>query len=124
MKKLISTPRLVGGAVVLALLVMFYIGVLYKLQIVEGAAYNAESANSNVIYETVAASRGNIMDRYGRLLVSSRTCYNIVINSDELFEQENPNAVILKLIETVESFGRAIRTICPSRSRRRSSLRR
>ena len=70
MKKLISTPRLVGGAVVLALLVMFYIGVLYKLQIVEGAAYNAESANSNVIYETVAASRGNIMDRYGRLLVS------------------------------------------------------
>ena len=105
MKKLISTPRLVGGAVVLALLVMFYIGVLYKLQIVEGAAYNAASANSNVIYETVAASRGNIMDRYGRLLVSSRTCYNIAINSDELFEQENPNAVILKLIETVESFG-------------------
>ena len=101
MKKLISTPRLVGGAVVLALLVMFYIGVLYKLQILEGAAYNAESANSNVIYETVAASRGNIMDRYGRLLVSSRTCYNIAINSDELFEQDNPNALILKQIVTV-----------------------
>ena len=63
MKKLISTPRLVGGAVVVALLLLFYVGVLYKLQIVEGAAYSAESANTNVTYETVAASRGNIMDR-------------------------------------------------------------
>lgn len=105
MKKLISTGRLIGGGVVLALLLVLYFSVLFKLQVIEGAAYAAESADTNVTMETVAASRGNILDRYGRLLVSSRTCYNIVINTDELFEQEDPNAVILELIDMVEEFG-------------------
>lgn len=107
MKKLISTGRLIGGGVFVALLVILYFSVLFKLQVVEGAAYAAESADTNVTQETVAASRGNILDRYGRLLVSSRTCYNIVINTDELFEQEDPNAVILELIDTVEEFGQS-----------------
>lgn len=105
MKRFISTPRLVGGAVLIAFLLVLYCVVLFKLQIVEGAEYDTESANSIPTTETVAASRGNILDRYGRLLVSSKTCYNIVINTDELFEQEDPNAVILELIDTVESFG-------------------
>lgn len=105
MKKLISSGRLVGGGIVLALLLVLYFSVLFKLQVIEGAAYAAESADTNVTQETVAASRGNILDRYGRLLVSSRTCYNIVINTDELFEQEDPNTAILELIDTVESFG-------------------
>ena len=105
MKKLISTGRLVGGGIMLALLLVLYFSVLFKLQVIEGAAYAAESADTNVTMETVAASRGNILDRYGRLLVSSRTCYNIVINTDELFEQEDPNAVILELIDMVEEFG-------------------
>ena len=105
MKKLISTPRLIGGGIVIALLVILYCAVMFKLQIVDGASYNDESTNNITSEETVAASRGNILDRYGRLLVSSKTCYNIVINTDELFEQEDPNAVILELIDTVESFG-------------------
>lgn len=105
MKKLISPARLIGGAVVVALLLILYFSVLYKLQIVEGAAYAAESANSIVSQETVAASRGNLLDRYGRLLVSSKSCYNIVIDTEELFDQEDPNAIILEMIETVESYG-------------------
>jgi len=107
MKKLISTGRLVGGGIVLALLLVLYFSVLFKLQVIDGAAYAAESENNKVTEETVAASRGNILDRYGRLLVSSRTCYNIVINTDELFEQEDPNAVILELIDTVQQFGQS-----------------
>ncbi|MBQ3011479.1 MAG: hypothetical protein IJD81_09845 [Oscillospiraceae bacterium] len=105
MKKLIPQGRLVGGAIALVLLLILYFVVLFKLQIVEGAKYSEESANSIVSTETVAASRGNILDRYGRLLVSSRACHNIVLNTDELFEQEDPNAEILKLLETVEEYG-------------------
>lgn len=105
MKKLIPTQRLIAAAVALSLLLILYFVVLFKLQIVEGAKYAAESANSIVTMETVAASRGNLLDRYGRLLVSSRPCHNIVLNTDELFEQEDPNAEILKLLETVEAFG-------------------
>ena len=105
MKKLISSNRLIGGGIVLALLLILYGCVLFKLQIVDGASYNTESANSIVTNETVAASRGNILDRYGRLLVSSKTCYNIIINTDELFEQDDPNSVILEMIDIVESEG-------------------
>ena len=105
MKKLISSGRLIGGGIVLALLLVLYFSVLFKLQVIEGAKYAAESANNRVTEETVASSRGNFLDRCGRLLVSSRTCYDIVINTDELFEQEDPNAVILELIDTVEEFG-------------------
>ena len=89
----------------MALLLILYGCVLFKLQIVDGASYNTESANSIVTNETVAASRGNILDRYGRLLVSSKTCYNIIINTDELFEQDDPNSVILEMIDIVESEG-------------------
>ena len=105
MKKLFPHGRMIGAAVGLALLLILYFVVLFKLQIIEGAKYSEESANSIVSVETVAASRGNILDRYGRLLVSSRACHNIVLNTDELFEQEDYNADILRLIETVEEFG-------------------
>ena len=67
MKKLISSGRLIGGGIVLALLLVLYFSVLFKLQVIEGAKYAAESANNRVTEETVAASRGNILDRYGRV---------------------------------------------------------
>lgn len=105
MKKLFPTQRLIGAAVVVLLLLVFYFGTLFKLQIIEGAKYSEESANSIVTEETVAATRGNVVDRYGRPLVSSRECHNIVINTEELFDQEDYNADILRLIETVEAYG-------------------
>jgi penicillin-binding protein 2 len=105
MKKLIPTSRLIGGAVAVLLLLILYFGVLFKLQIIEGAKYSEESANSIVTTETVAAVRGNVLDRYGRPLISSRECHNIVINTEELFDQEDYNADILRLIETVEEYG-------------------
>ena len=107
MKKLIPTSRLVGGAVVVILLLILYFGVLFKLQIIEGVKYSEESANNIVTTETVAAVRGNIVDRYGRPLVSSRECHNIVLNTEELFDQEDYNADILRLIETVEAYGQS-----------------
>ena len=107
MKKLFPPQRLIGAAVVVLLLLVFYFGTLFKLQIIEGAKYSEESANSIVTEETVAAIRGNIVDRYGRPLVSSRECHNIVINTEELFDQEDYNADILRLIETVEAYGQS-----------------
>ena len=62
-----------------------YIATLYKLQIVEGTMNYEASTNSIVSEETVIAARGNILDRYGRLLVSNRNCNNLIINSGELF---------------------------------------
>jgi penicillin-binding protein 2 len=80
---------------------------LYRIQIVEGAAYAAQTENSIISTVTIAAARGNILDRYGRVLVTNRTCNNITFNIDELFENGDAaaNSVILLLANTVEDAG-------------------
>jgi penicillin-binding protein 2 len=74
---------------------------------VEGAAYYEESQNNIVTTQTVTAARGNIYDRYGRVLVSNRECYNIKIDENELFygDIEDPNAAILDMINIVAECG-------------------
>ena len=102
MDKLVKPSRLLALALLLAALIGIYVVSLYKLQIVEGAAYSEASRNSVVSTRVVPAARGNIMDRYGRVLVSNRTCNNLLINSDELFALDDDdtwdkaNAAILE----------------------------
>lgn len=88
MRKLVTTGRLAFLALLMLGLVALYVGTLYKLQIVDGEAAYEASTNSIVSYEPVAAARGSIMDRYGRVLVSNRNCNNLVIDDEALFEVE------------------------------------
>ena len=46
MKRLVSSSRLAAFALVVVLLIALCAGTLYKLQIIEGAAYYEESQNS------------------------------------------------------------------------------
>ena len=107
MKKLVSTGRLFAFGLLVVALLALCVGTLYKLQIIEGAAYYEESKNKQVSEQTVTAARGNILDRYGRVLVSNRECYNLKISDKRLFsdEVEDPNAVILQMINMVEAAG-------------------
>lgn len=107
MKKLISPGRMAFlGIITLAILVI-YLTTLYKLQIVEGTAYYEASTNSIVTEETVIAARGNILDRYGRLLVSNHNCNNLLIDTDELFAQDYAyaNEAILRMCAIIEENG-------------------
>ena len=105
MRKLVNPVRLVILAVIFTVLISIYLVALYKLQIIDGAEYYSQSENSVVTEERVPAARGNILDRYGRLLVSNSACNNLSINVTELFDQEDPNAIILELCSAVERFG-------------------
>lgn len=107
MKKLVSSGRLFAFGVLVAALIALCVVTLYKLQIIEGAAYYEESQNKQASNQTVTAARGNILDRYGRVLVSNRECYNLKISDTRLFsdEVEDPNAVILEMINMVEAAG-------------------
>ena len=105
MDRFFTRGRLSVLSLLLAALPLLYLLTLYKLQIVEGEAYYESSTNNIVTTKTVTAARGDILDRYGRVLVSNRTCSNIVIDTDKLFEMDDPNAVILQLIDIVESCG-------------------
>ena len=105
--KIVKTPRLVAFGLVVVTLVALCVGTLYKLQIIEGAAYYEESLNKVVEDRTVTAARGNILDRYGRAMVTNRECYNLKINTTKLFadDVEDPNAVILEMVRMVEEAG-------------------
>jgi Cell division protein FtsI/penicillin-binding protein 2 len=108
MRKVISSGRLASLAVFMLVLLVLYLTRLYRLQVIEGEQAYEASTNSIVSYETVAAARGNILDRYGRLLVSNRNCNNLVIDEDELFidnDNERINADILELCRLITEHG-------------------
>ncbi len=105
---IIKKSRLITLAAVLLVLLVVYVVSLYKLQIVEGRKYYEESKNSVITTETVIAARGNILDRYGRLLVTNTSSYDLLINTGELFPSDNSvdsNAVILQLVNMVREYG-------------------
>jgi penicillin-binding protein 2 len=105
MDKIIKPWRLAVLIILVISLMTIFLITLYRLQIIDGAAYYEQSENSIVTTRTVAAARGNILDRYGRVLVSNKVCNNLTINSDQLFEQPDPNSVILELVKDVEDSG-------------------
>ena len=104
-KRLIKPGRLVAMALILLLLLTVYLVFLYRLQIIEGEAYYNRSNEITQTTRPVTAARGNILDRYGRVLVSNKECYNLQIDTDKLFANEDPNSVILELVKMVQSFG-------------------
>ena len=105
MDKMVRPGRVIFCTVLLLFLNAVYAVSLYKLQVVEGAAYAETSRNNVVNSRVVKAARGNILDRYGRTLISNRSCNNIIIDTDELYAQEDPNAVILAMVNLVRACG-------------------
>lgn len=110
MEKLVKPARLALMVIVVLAFITISLVTLYKLQIVEGRAYYEESRNTNVVNKAVSAARGNILDRYGRILVENRVCNNLVIDTAELFQDDDPdytraNANILLLVNTVLDYG-------------------
>ncbi|MBR1660180.1 MAG: hypothetical protein IJ705_07670, partial [Oscillospiraceae bacterium] len=111
MNRLVKPGRLaVMALVTLAILTIFMV-TLYNLQIIQGNAYYNESRNNIVTTTRVAAARGSIMDRYGRVLVENRNCNNLLIDSDSLFGDRSAeaiakaNATILTLVNTIRDYG-------------------
>ena len=103
--RLVKPGRVAGLVILILLLLTVYLVALYKLQIIEGVAnYNRSSELTNT-ERVVTAARGNIYDRYGRTLVSNEETYNLKIDTDKLFANDDPNSVILELVHMVQGYG-------------------
>ena len=113
MNKIIKPMRLAVILLLIAALLAVYFVALYDLQIVEGEAYYETSQNSIVTTETVLAARGDITDRYGRVLVSSRPSYDIMLDRALLREIEDPSGVLLRLVRAAQENGVAYRDSMP-----------
>jgi penicillin-binding protein 2 len=105
MEKVIKTSRITVIYLVIALFVVIYSTVLYKLQFVDVDEDQAAVAGSTATTTAVSAARGSILDRNGVLLVSDRAVYNITISRSVLINQENPNEIVLKLIKAATQYG-------------------
>lgn len=77
---------------------------LFNLQIVDGVSYKEQSEKRLLQSTKITATRGEITDRYGRPIASSRMGFNIVYHK-EYIEKENLNSLILNTINILESYG-------------------
>ena len=105
MYKLVKPGRVAALLIIFLLVLAVFLVELYKLQIIEGEQYYNRSNELIKETKTVTAARGNILDRYGRILVSNKEAYNIKIDITKLFASEDPNSVILDLVEMVRGYG-------------------
>jgi penicillin-binding protein 2 len=84
----------------LALVTAIYAIRLFSLQLTDDDDSTYTSANTTTYSLTVAAARGDILDRHGNVLVSNRASYSVILNSVVLFNADDPNGLLLKLAET------------------------
>lgn len=88
-----------------AFLVLFF-AVLYNAQVVNGTENRARSISSNTASETVTASRGIITDRNGKVLVSNRLAYTLVVDKSGFGKDDAAlNDAIWRLIALCQEQG-------------------
>ena len=96
----VRTGVLVGifGALLLAFVV-----VLYQTQIVHGQDYRNRANYSVRELETVDSVRGEILDRYGRVLVGNSVSYHVTLDTTLMGEERN--AILTQLLELCRELG-------------------
>ncbi|MDR2420541.1 MAG: hypothetical protein LBD49_00355 [Oscillospiraceae bacterium] len=108
MNKFFRPWRLVAFAAFFAGVLSVYAVALYKMQIYDPARELAEAELPPVTTtraETIRAGRGDILDRNGKTLVTSRTAYDVVLSWPEMRKAGNINDVIRELISLASSEG-------------------
>lgn len=91
--------------VLFAAILLVFAAALYQLQIVDGAEYAARSARKIARTETVEAARGQILDRYGRVLVYNELSYQVTLNTGLMGNDEAINDTLLALLELCRAHG-------------------
>lgn len=76
---------------------------LFNLQVVNGVTYREQSERRLLKSHSVTATRGEITDRYGRPLVTSRMGFDLIAYK-EYIEDENLNQLILDTIKILDEY--------------------
>lgn len=98
-KQLLHRLILLSGAGLIGALIV--VANLFSLQIIHGDEY-ADQANHLYTYtSTIAASRGDILDRNGETLVTNTTVYGLKITY-AFWKKDNQNDTILTLVNLVQ----------------------
>lgn len=79
--------------------------VLYQLQVVNGGLYLEQSTRKIANTETVQPDRGDILDRYGRVLATNRTTYQVTLDAKLMGSDQNRNDILLALVNVCREQG-------------------
>ena len=86
------------------LILLFYSGKLFSVQLVENKG-DTNNAKTYTSYTTVKGTRGDLLDRNGNVLVGNRASYNLVFNHYVIKGTEGRNEYLLTLLERAEELG-------------------
>lgn len=76
--------------------------VLYRTQIVHGSYYAAQAAYKISNIEAVEASRGELVDRNGRVLASNSISYQVTLDTSRMGKVDNRNRILSQLVAVCE----------------------
>lgn len=99
--------------IVLALIIAAFATKLISLQLVNGSEYREQSQQRTTKTKVSEAPRGDIVDRYGRVLVTNKMANSVVIQKMGGQDSEQLNAVIKNLYILSESCGQYVSTTFP-----------
>ncbi len=77
---------------------------LMIMQIAEGESYRSYLTEGYSVTKKIEASRGDIVDRYGRSLAANRVRYDITFDKNNIVK-DSENSVILELVSILEENG-------------------
>ena len=97
--------RIWGVVLVLALLLTFLCSNLYSIQYTNGPEYAAQAVARVAETEDVPASRGLILDRNGKVLVSNEISYQVTLDMSRMGKPEERCANLLSLIRVAREEG-------------------
>ena len=105
LKKVLSS-RLLPISIVYIALFIILADRLFQLQIVEGETHSEENSYIQTEERELKSTRGNILDRNGKVLAYNEISYSIVMEDATTFESNDQrNAMIHKLVQLIEKNG-------------------
>jgi len=104
MKEASTIKRLLILCVLVLILAGTMGGKLIELQIVKGEEYAEQSERKILRSYPVKASRGEIVDRYGRPLVTNRMVFSVRFDY-VYWDKENQNSILLELARLLKENG-------------------
>lgn len=101
--KITPARRIASVCIIIAFFVFFAFD-LVKIQIIDGAEYDAASSAVSEQTATISAARGEIVDAYGRKLVYNDQGYSIIFDSAYFpSDSAQRNQIIMNLIQLFEA---------------------